>query len=82
MGKRITEFKTECYIVRERFNDGPWTVEEKDGNNIIGEISQYPANTPGEIEYLFNAFFDTFGRMELLEIAEAMERVTNIYNNK
>lgn len=35
----ITEFKTESYIVRERYSGGNWTVEEKDENNVIAEVN-------------------------------------------
>lgn len=72
------EFKTQNYIVRLRGNELPgiWTVEEKKGNFIIGEIEKR------DNEFIFDAFSNVFTRKELLEIAKSIQRIENIEANK
>lgn len=67
----IALFHTQTLIIQQR-SLHTWTVEDKNGNNVIGEI-----NFDGKA-WVFDSFFDEFTRMELLEIAEAMQRVNNI----
>lgn len=75
--KKVTEFKTEHYIVRERFSD-TWTVEEKDGNNVIGEIRRTLKSNP----WCFESFFKMYTHSEMVELAECIHQVDNITKNR
>ena len=76
MSNKITKFKTELYIVRERCSGGNWTVEEKDGNNVIAEV-----NTDSN-PFTLDMFFRRANRSEMLELAEILQRVDNITKNR
>jgi hypothetical protein len=78
MAERITVFQTQTHTIRERIGGDIWTVELTESNNTIGEIVLFPASEPYTDEWVFNAFFNTFNRAELLELAEAIERIDNI----
>lgn len=71
---KITEFKNERYIIRERFENGPWTIEEITSGAVIGQIEQRNGNKV----WLFATYCESFTRPELLEIESAMQRVDNI----
>lgn len=74
MSKRITEFKTERYIVRERFQGGAWTIEEKISGSVVGQIEQ----RNGLKTWIFASYCESFLRSELQDIEYAMQRVENI----
>jgi hypothetical protein len=74
-----TVLKTKRYIVRKISAESGWTVEEKDGHNVIGNVVYRKANPPyHKAGWAFVAYFNTFTRSEFLGLTEVLKEVQKV----
>jgi hypothetical protein len=76
MAYKITEFKTKSLIMRERF-PGCWTVEQKDGNNVIGQIES--TGPHGFAPWEYKPYIWSFTSEMLSEISKAVKHLETTF---
>lgn len=74
-----TEFKTKLLIIRERFA-GCWTVEEKDGRNVIGQIESTAAH--GCAPWTYRPYTNDLNSTILAELSKAVKHLETTYPSR
>lgn len=73
------EFKTKLLIMRERFA-GCWTVEQKDGNNVIGQIESTGPHGCAPWEY--KPYIWSFTSAILADISKAVKHLETTFPSR